>query len=50
MALNWLLLMNRPLCKMIGHDWAAHRYEALDPNDIQICTRCGATKRGIATP
>jgi hypothetical protein len=50
MASRWMIPVSRIWCCVVGHDWTAHRYEAPDPYDLQVCARCGATKRGLPTP
>jgi hypothetical protein len=50
MAFRWPMTVSRLRCSMFGHDWTAHRYEPPDVNDLQICSRCGAAKRGLPIP
>ena len=46
MTVNLLTHIQRLRCTIRGHDWAGHLYQPASLSDVEICTRCGATRLG----
>ena len=46
MTISPLAYFRRLRCSVRGHDWAGHLYQPASLSDVEICTRCGATRLG----